>query len=162
VLGHITKFNPKWSLLIILPVVTSINYQPNINNRFSFILSPQGNYYKISAGAITIADTSLIAKKINLQTGSLKSGLSWSKKINNRFEWYLETGILMGNRITLANKDFTLSENINSSGYFQIGLNITLNPNRLDMGIKRSNNNGNNSKKGFNPSLYNIERLYLD
>jgi hypothetical protein len=68
----------------------------------------------------------------------------------------------MGNRITLANKDFTLSENINSSGYFQIGLNITLNPNRLDMGIKRSNNNGNNSKKGFNPSLYNIERLYLD
>jgi aryl-phospho-beta-D-glucosidase BglC (GH1 family) len=162
VLGYIAKFNPKWSLLMILPVVTSINYQPNSNNRFSFILSPQGNYYKISAGAITIADTSLIAKKINLQTGSLKSGLSWSKKINTRFELYIETGTLIGNSITVANKDFTITENINPSGYFQIGLNITLNPNRLDMGIKRSNNNGNSSKKGFNPSLYNIERLYLD
>ena len=162
VLGYIAKFNPKWSLLMVLPVVTSINYQPNSNNRFSFILSAQGNYYKISAGAITIADTSLIAKKINLQTGSLKSGLSWSKKINTRFELYIETGTLIGNSITVANKDFTITENINPSGYFQIGLNITLNPNRLDMGIKRSNNNGNSSKKGFNPSLYNIERLYLD
>jgi hypothetical protein len=162
VLGYIAKFNPKWSLLMILPVLTSINYQPNSNNRFSFILSAQGNYYKISAGAITIADTSLIAKKINLQTGSLKSGLSWSKKINTRFELYIETGTLIGNSITVANKDFTITENINPSGYFQIGLNITLNPNRLDMGIKRSNNNGNSSKKGFNPSLYNIERLYLD
>jgi hypothetical protein len=75
---------------------------------------------------------------------------------------YLATGILIGNRITIANKDFTLSENINPSGYFQIELNITLNPNRIDMGIKRSNNNGNSSSKGFNPSLYNIERLYLD
>jgi hypothetical protein len=162
VLGYIAKFNPKWSFLMILPVVTSINYQPNSNNRFSFILSTQGNYYKISAGAITIADTSLIAKKINIQTGSLKSGLSWSKKINTRFEWYIETGTLIGNSITVANKDFTITENINPSGYFQIGLNITLNPNRLDMGIKRSNNKGNSSKKGFNPSLYNIERLYLD
>jgi hypothetical protein len=162
VLGYISKLSPKWSLLFILPVVASINYQPNSNNRFSFILSPQGNYYKISAGAITIADTSLFAQKINLQTGSLKSGLSWSKKINSRFELYLATGILIGNRITIANKDFTLSENINPSGYFQIELNITLNPNRIDMGIKRSNNNGNSSSKGFNPSLYNIERLYLD
>ena len=162
VLGYIAKLSSKWSLLFILPVVASINYQPNLNNRISFILSPQGNYYKINGGGIKIADTSLTAKKINLQTGSLKSGLSWSKKINSRFELYLETGILIGNRITVANKDFTLSENFNPSGYFQIGLNITLNPNRLDNGIKRSNNNGNSNKKGFNPSLYNIERLYLD
>ena len=75
---------------------------------------------------------------------------------------YLETGRLLGNRITIANKDSTLFENINPSGYFQMGLNITLNPNRIDMGIKRSNSSGNSSKNGFNPSLYNIERLYLD
>jgi hypothetical protein len=75
---------------------------------------------------------------------------------------YIETGTLIGNSITVANKDFTITENINPSGYLQIGLNITLNPNRLDMGIKRSNNKGNSNKKGFNPSLYNIERLYLD
>ena len=166
VIGYIGKISEKFSFLVILPVVATLNFKPNENNRFSLIFGPQGNFYKLKGNTFSIADTTVNWNKINLQTGAIKNGFSWSKKINNQFEWYSEAGILVGNSITLTNNETVLKEATLPSIYVQIGLTITLNPNRLETGLKQSNErkqvDKNFNKQKTNPSIFNIERIFLD
>ncbi len=166
IIGYIGKINEKFSFLIILPAVATLNYKPNPNNRFSLILGGQGNFYKLNGNTFLMADTMVSWSKINLQTGAIKNGFSWSKKINNHLEWYSEAGFLIGNNITVTQNEKNLRENTLPSAYVQIGLTITLNPNRIDNELKQSNerNKSNRSltNQKTNPSIFNIERIFLD
>lgn len=166
IIGYLGKINEEISYLLILPVVAALNYKPNANNRFSWILGPQGNFYKLQGRAFSMADTTVTWQKINLQTGALKNGLSWSRTINKQLEWYTEAGFLLGNSITLTQEQKSLQEKTLPSAYVQIGLTLSLNPNRLENHLKQSNeknrvNNSFNNQK-TNPSIFNMERIFLD
>lgn len=129
-------------------------------------MGPQGSFYKLGPNTFSLADTTVTWSKTNLQTGAIKSGFSWTKKINNQFEWYSEAGTLIGNRISLSRNENSISEQTFPSLYLQIGLTITLNPNRLENSLKESNDqkvvNKSFNKQKTNPNIFNIERIFLE
>ncbi len=164
VIGYLGKISSKWSYLIVLPAVASINYKANKKNSISMLLAPQGNYFKLTnnSDSVSIADTTVKVKNFTFQTGSIKTGFSWTRKIANRFELYTEAGFLIGNSISVFNEDLRLKENLAMSPYFQIGITINL----TNTKVKQSGGNKDSSnplnKKHFTPSMYNIERIFLD
>ena len=115
----------------------------------------------MNSNTVRFADTVFNPNKFTLQTGSLKEGFGWNKKIKNKYELYAETGFLLGNNISLTGNDFLLKENMNLSAYFQIGFTV----NFTKWSIKHTNGKTDNNtplNKRFNPSMYNIERIFLD
>lgn len=162
VIGYLGKISSKWSYLIVLPAVASVNYKPNQKNSISLLLAPQGNYFKLKGDSVSFADSTAKLKNFTLQTGSIKTGFSWTRKLATRFELYAEVGFLIGNSMSVFNDDFRLKEDMGMSTYFQIGFTINLTKTKVkqDGGTKDSTNPL--KKQNFNPSMYNIERIFLE